>query len=154
MMTAELIDSQLALNFLKCPGRIKTNFIARRQFPSCNFIFKSYCGTKSLASIGERSPNQVWCAECFWRARRSLSKSLRGGRGGQTVEWLYGCRRVMKTPRPDQEDLIRLTRRRDSSMMRRIRVMKTPQSPRDLIRRTWIRGIPKNSRRRRGLRCL
>ena len=25
------------------------------------------------------------------------------------VEWLYGCRRVMKTQRPDQEDLIRLT---------------------------------------------
>ena len=25
------------------------------------------------------------------------------------MEWLYGCRRVMKTPRPDQEDLIRLT---------------------------------------------
>ena len=25
------------------------------------------------------------------------------------MEWLYGCWRVIKTPRPDQEDLIRLT---------------------------------------------
>ena len=29
-------------------------------------------------------------------------------------------------------------------------VMKTPQSPRDLIRMTWIRGTLKYSRRRRG----
>ena len=111
------------------------------------------------------------------------------------MAWFYGCRRVMKTPQsqtkvpdqddlirgilkhsrrrrdssmmrrirvmktpqsptkgPDQDDLIRgilkhSRRRRDSSMMRRIWVMKTPQSPRDLIRRTWIRGILKNSRR-------
>ena len=28
MMTAELIDSQLAINFLKCPGRIKTIFLS------------------------------------------------------------------------------------------------------------------------------
>ena len=33
-------------------------------------------------------------------------------------------------------------------MMRRIRVMKTPQGPRNLIRVAWIRGTLKKSRRR------
>ena len=104
--------------------------------------------------------NRVWCAECFWRARRSRSEFLRGGCGEQTVAWFYGCRRVMRTPQsptkgPDQDDLIRSIlkhskRRRDSSRMRRIRIIMTPQSPRDLIRMTWIRGILKHCRRRRG----
>ena len=38
--------------------RIKTNFIARRQSPNCNFMQKSYCETKSLANIEERSPTE------------------------------------------------------------------------------------------------
>ena len=40
MMTAELIDSQLALNFLKCPGKIKTNFYRPTTIPVLQFYVK------------------------------------------------------------------------------------------------------------------
>ena len=65
--------------------------------------------------------------------------------------------RVMKTPQnPDQDDLIRyivaLQEEERFVYDEMNTVMKTPQSPRDLIRMTWIRGILKNSRRRRVIR--
>lgn len=133
MMTAELIDSQLALNFLKCPERRKTNFYRLTTIPVLQFYVKELLWNEKSREHRRAKSNRVWCAECFWRARRSRSEFLRGDCGGQTVAWFYGCRRVMRTPQsptkgPDQDDLIRnmlkhSRRRRDLSMMRRIRVM-------------------------------
>ena len=85
--------------------RIKTNFYRPMTISVLQFYVKELLWNEK--SREHRRASLV--CECFWRARRSRSKSLRRGRGGQTVEWLYGCRRVMKTPRSDQEDLIRLT---------------------------------------------
>ena len=132
-MTAELIDSQLALNFLKCPERRKTNCYCLTTIPVLQFYVKELLWNEKSREHRRAKSNRVWCAECFWRSRRNRTEFLRGDCGGQTVAWFYGCRRVMRTPQsptkgPDQDDLIRnmlkhSRRRRDLSMMRRIRVM-------------------------------
>ena len=64
--------------------------------------------------------------------------------------------RVMRTPQsPDQDDLIwyivALQEEERFVYDEMNTVMKTPQSPRDLIcKMTWIRGTLNHSRRRRG----
>ena len=133
-MTAELIDSQLALNFLKCPERRKTNFYRLTTIPVLQFYVKELLWNEKSREHRRAKSNRVWCAECFWRAKRSRFEFLQGDCGGQTtVAWFYSCWRVMRTAQsptkgPDQDDLIRSIlkhsrRKRDSSMMRRIRVM-------------------------------
>ena len=92
--------------------RIKTNFYRPTTIPVLQFYVKEHLWNETFREHRRAQSNRVWCVECFWHARRSRFESLRGGCGGQTVAWFYGCRRVMKTPQsqtkgPDQDDLIR-----------------------------------------------
>ena len=53
-MTAELIDSQLALNFLKCPERIKTNFYRPTTIIVLQFYVKELLWKRrSLGALNE-----------------------------------------------------------------------------------------------------